>query len=829
MITAINVNVIDKTQDYKKLNSMFQNFDLTPNELLDHIRKGHAFCTCQLKEKDDGYCDRKNENFVNSSIVAIDIDNSINVVAGNETSGKMKVPDNEYLTYKTIIQDDFIRQNASFVYTTVNHTDAWNRFRIVFLVKYAIDNPETHKILFQALNSQYLGDEATSASAQAFFGSSNSEFTFFGNVLDNETINNLINEYQSITEDKSKKNTSDNVDSSMLSKDEMANIVKYIFKNGKIPNHQWWKVPTILKNTGVFTDNEIHQLIQESVGDTGDVDTKLRIAHRFKDKLTVATLIYYARLNGYELPESIRSSSKLLEFWQITERISRSGENKISANISYNLFNKFLANNGYRILEHEKGYQLINIDQNNQIDYVSELNLRQFVFNFIRNTDLLTKQQRFIIEEQMQKNSNHIFSVCIMNLPVFNDELKKYLVYDDNGVVYFFYKNGFRKITKESDEFLDYSKLQGFIWKKSVLNRNFNKSDNGKSEFEHFIRCVCSVKGDDGSVDFNENKYQSLCSCIGYLLSRYKKRTETIGIVLCDEVISDNPEGGSGKSIATEALGRMRNLTTIDGRFFDPNSQFRFETVNESSEIINLDDCSQKFAFDKLFHAITGDITVERKGVSRFTIPFDLAPKLCFSTNHIFSGAGNSHERRIFEIEFSPYFNSKHKPIDEFGHCLFDDWEQEEWNKFDDFMASCVQLYLKKGIIKYKQVNLDWKKLVENTSPLIAEYVDNYLKPNIIYRGDSVQEDLNRIMKTHYYQSTVTKSVHYWAEQYKKLFFYSEFNKKLDSTIYVISTEKNKKIDYFKRQDQFASLCETGKLKCPSDQVLEIDDFFKDL
>lgn len=579
----------------------------------------------------------------------------------------------------------------------------------------------------------------------------------------------------------------------------------------------------------MFTDKEIQQIIQDSVGDIGDVNTKLKFAHRYKDLLTVATLVYYAKLNGYELPESIRSSSRTLDFWQITERTSRTGEKKLTANISYNLFNKFLANNGYRILEHEKGYQLINIDKNNQIEYVSELNLRQFVFNFIRNTELLTNQQRFVIEEQMQKNSNHIFSVCIMNLPVFNDELKQNLVFDENGVVYFFYKNGFRKITKLSDEFLDYQKLQGYIWKKSVLNRNYNKPKIANSEFEHFIRCVCSVKDDDGSVDFNESKYQSLCSCIGYLLSRFKKRTETIGIVLCDEVISDNPEGGSGKSIASEALGKMRNLTTIDGRFFDPNSPFRFESITESSEIINLDDCSQKFAFDKLFHAITGDITVERKGVSRFTIPFDIAPKLCFSTNHIFSGAGNSHERRIFEIEFSPYFNSKHKPEDEFGHCLFDNWNEEEWNKFDDFMASCVQLYLNNGIIKYKQVNLNWKKLVENSSQPIAEYFENYLKPDIIYIAEKVQEDLNRIMKTQYSQSRITKSVHYWANQYKKLFFDSEFNKKVDSTIYVISTEKNKKIDYFKRQDQFRKLCESGKLSCPSDDVLQIDDFFSGL
>ncbi|MEN6510362.1 MAG: hypothetical protein ABFD00_00815 [Chloroherpetonaceae bacterium] len=81
------------------------------------------------------------------------------------------------------------------------------------------------------------------------------------------------------------------------------------------------------------------------------------------------------------------------------------------------------------------------------------------------------------------------------------------------------------------------------------MDRNYKKSDKQIATFETFIRCASTTRKDDGSAKLNEAQYHTLKSCFGYLLSRYKKRTEAICIVFCDEVISDNPEGGSGKSM----------------------------------------------------------------------------------------------------------------------------------------------------------------------------------------------------------------------------------------------------------------------------------------
>ena len=509
------------------------------------------------------------------------------------------------------------------------------------------------------------------------------------------------------------------------------------------------------------------------------------------------------------MPSSIANSSNSLQFWYFIEKTNKDAEVTHIANIKYDLFIQFLINNGFSLIDNISDYKFIHINEFNQIEIVSDLYIRQFVIDFITQNNNLNKKESSCLLDHLYRNSNQLFGNNIKNLPISNQDIKSKLIKDKNKIVYLFYENGFRKITKDDTEFYEYSNLNGLIWKNSILKRNYKRSDNRVSEIERFFKLVCTNRDNEDSLNFNESKYNTLKSAVGYLLSREKIMSETVGVVLCDEAISDNPQGGSGKSIAALSLSKMRNVTTIDGRYVKADSQFKFETIDESTEIINFDDCGAKFDFQNFFSVITLDCTIEKKKVSRYTIPFEDSPKMIFSTNHIFQGAGTSHERRVFEIEFSNYFDTLNTPIKEFGHDLFDGWDSEEWNRFDDFMTECIRFYLENGLIRYKQLNTGYKKLIENTGTAIAQYCDNYIEFDKVYRAEVVTEELNNIMKTTYGQAKITKSVHYWAETYKKLYFYQEFNKNLKTTIYVISTDKNKELSYFKKQDQFKNLSNT--------------------
>ncbi len=119
-------------------------------------------------------------------------------------------------------------------------------------------------------------------------------------------------------------------------------------------------------------------------------------------------------------------------------------------------------------------------------------------------------------------------------------------------------------------------------------------------------------------------------------------------------------------------------------------------------------------------------MTVEKKGQDSFTIPFKKSPKILISTNYTIKGSGgNSEERRKFVVEFHNYYDREMKPDKEFGHRLFDDWSNEEWNLFDNFMAGCAQLFLQEGLIEYEHVNLAVKELIGNTSEEFVEFAES--------------------------------------------------------------------------------------------------------
>ena len=80
---------------------------------------------------------------------------------------------------------------------------------------------------------------------------------------------------------------------------------------------------------------------------------------------------------------------------------------------------------------------------------------------------------------------------------------------------------------------------------------------------------------------------------------------------------------------------------------------------------------------------------------------------------------------RQFIIEFSDHYNKSHRPIDEFGHRFFDEWSNEEWNNFHNYMVGCLQLYLNKGLIECKHINLEKKKMINSTSEEFAEFFES--------------------------------------------------------------------------------------------------------
>ena len=65
-------------------------------------------------------------------------------------------------------------------------------------------------------------------------------------------------------------------------------------------------------------------------------------------------------------------------------------------------------------------------------------------------------------------------------------------------------------------------------------------------------------------------------SNIGFLRHGYKNLSYCPATILNYEVISDNPEGGTGKGVFINGLAKMKKLVVIDGKSFTFERSFAY-------------------------------------------------------------------------------------------------------------------------------------------------------------------------------------------------------------------------------------------------------------
>ena len=97
--------------------------------------------------------------------------------------------------------------------------------------------------------------------------------------------------------------------------------------------------------------------------------------------------------------------------------------------------------------------------------------------------------------------------------------------------------------------------------------------------------------------------------------------------------------------------------------------------------------------FERLFSVVTEGLTLEKKNKDAIKIPFNKSPKIAITTNYAIKGAGNSFERRKWELELNQYYNKTFTPLDEFKKLMFGDWDDKEWEQFDNYMINCLSSY----------------------------------------------------------------------------------------------------------------------------------------
>jgi phage/plasmid-associated DNA primase len=403
---------------------------------------------------------------------------------------------------------------------------------------------------------------------------------------------------------------------------------------------------------------------------------------------------------------------KICTFWEVSEK----GGITI---VRHKLLEFLSTNGGYYLYYYDKKstiYKIVKV-QDGFVEEATTEHLKKFIDAYImglpNSFDGITPNQ---LLEAIYKGANTYFSSSLLE---FMQRIELNLLKDTPHEAFFSFKNGVLKVTADKKELLTYGALNCHVWKNRVIDFRIDPDeaiDWHAVEFVRFLKKICSN-------DLERLLY--VVQIIGYILHGYKDATRPFAVILAEETEKDKEGGGTGKGIFFKAVAKMLDVVFVDGKNFKLDKSFAFQRVELSTQLIVIEDCRKNVDFEGFYSHLTEGITVEKKNKDELYIPYQDAAKFGFTTNYTINLKGNHGKRRGKVIEFSNFFNPQNTPLDFFGHQMFEGWDGDEWNRFYNMMAECVQAYLKEGIsTQYNSESMKRKAVKLNFGEEFFEYFE---------------------------------------------------------------------------------------------------------
>ncbi|TSA24365.1 MAG: DNA primase [Bacteroidetes bacterium] len=504
-----------------------------------------------------------------------------------------------------------------------------------------------------------------------------------------------------------------------------------------------------------------------------------------------------------ELAQPLEDDEK---FWEIQPKTDRGGNEYKLYRFHYHFAYNFLKRRGFgRIRMANRTFQLCHIT-GKVVEIVEPYEIKDFVVDFAKENvdreDLLE-----VLNMMYRAADQYLGPKSLGNL----DFVEPSFEVSDKSFQYLFFRNKYWKITAEGIEEKPLSEVQHHVWSDKINNFNaallgddlvtvdrmdrtfietyqqalvdqykvypsrlndltgqYDISLSKLGQESHFIQFLINtseffwkvppqVRSFDERLETNLH-FVSKMTAIGYLLHKYRDKSCEKAVIAMDGKLSEVGEsnGRTGKSLFGFALGHVIPQAYIGAKSKDlVDDKFLFEEVSEKTDNIFLDDVRANIDFEFFFPLITGKMTVNAKGEKKFTLAEKDTPKLYLTTNHAINGASSSFKDRQALIAFSDYYNEDHKPVDDFGINMFDEWDEKQWNLFYNFMARCLQLYFKaqklswgsnhSGLIPPPTERLELRRLRQFIGEDFLTWADEFFG---ISDGDDVNEvdnnNLNR-------------------------------------------------------------------------------------
>lgn len=535
---------------------------------------------------------------------------------------------------------------------------------------------------------------------------------------------NIFDEYHLIKRDvtpKKKKSASKGDIESVVQKVENAGI--------DITNdyQDWLKIGFALADEfGEDGRNFFHRIsAQHPEYDHNETEGKYDSCLRDHRNVHIATLFHI--FQQYDIRPDRGDTEPLFYYEEVVGVDKSTGEELTEFKISRTGLIDFLEHHGFGKIISEEQIQFVQV-VDNIFAKKSLVQIQDFVNE---HTKQLPKEIRFVLLNALYKGVNTYFSEKLLAM-LKTYEFKHLKATPDKA--FFYFKNGCVGVSKDKIEIAPYSDLKWNLWETQINERVFKPAKFDEYEdncaFAKFLKLISSVayEGDELiPVEERQQKHKerlgSIMTITGYLLHEYKLPDRPCAVVLFDQNLSDNPQGGTGKGLYIKAIKQIKNTVSFDGKTFNFQDQFRWQRIQSDTQIVAMEDVERNFEFEKMFSFITDGVPVNRKNKGEVFLDFDEAPKVLITTNYVLEGDGDSHQRRKIEFELGKYFNKQRTPRSEFGHTFFSDWDEYQWNLFDNFMIHCVQCYLSQGIVEVDPILLKRRKLEQEVPEHVLEYL----------------------------------------------------------------------------------------------------------
>lgn len=210
----------------------------------------------------------------------------------------------------------------------------------------------------------------------------------------------------------------------------------------------------------------------------------------------------------------------------------------------------------------------------------------------------------------------------------------------------------------------------------------------------------------------------------GYHCAQYKDPGKPWLTFLQDMRIGDigTASGRSGKSLYSQATTYVRTSFYKGGRTLNDRSayQFFYDGMTEFHDYIEVDDLHEYADFGFFYTQVTGKREVNPKNYTPFTLDYEDSGKMLISSNYELQNVDSSTVGRLLNCGVSDYYHEKSKyndyhetrsPLIKFGRRLYDDFTDEEWVKFYNLAAYCIQLQMRFYKIQPPSGNLEKRQL----------------------------------------------------------------------------------------------------------------------